>query len=85
MKRVTTKSTKETEKPEGEPVERLLTESEVAARQGRAEKTLRNQRVNGDGIPYLKLGRIIRYRLADVLAWEDARRHCSTSDLGGNR
>ena len=60
----------------------FLTEVEVAERQGRSVKTLQNQRVNGDGIPFLKLGRTVRYRLADVEAWENACARKSTSDKG---
>lgn len=65
--------------------ERLLTELQVAERQGRAVKTLQNQRVTGDGIPFVKLGRSVRYRLSDVEAWEAARVRTSTSDTGGRR
>jgi predicted DNA-binding transcriptional regulator AlpA len=62
--------------------DRLLTEAEVARRQGRSVKTLQNQRVNGGGIPFLKLGRSVRYRLSDVIAWERSNFRISTSDLG---
>ena len=65
--------------------QRLLTEQQVAERQGRAVKTLQNQRVTGDGIPFVKLGRSVRYRLSDVEAWEAARVRTSTSDIGGSR
>ncbi len=65
--------------------DRLLNEHEVAKRQGRAVKTLQNQRVTGDGIPFVKLGRSVRYRLSDVMAWEAARVRTSTSDTGGQR
>ena len=57
----------------------------MAERQGRAVKTLQNQRVTGDGIPFVKLGRSVRYRLSDVEAWEAARVRTSTSDTGGRR
>ncbi|WP_342111029.1 transcriptional regulator [Methylobacterium sp. SI9] len=60
----------------------LLDEHAVAKRQRRSVKTLRNQRVAGDGIPYLKLGRSVRYRLSDVIAWEQARLRTSTGDVG---
>jgi hypothetical protein len=63
----------------------LLDEHAVAERQGRSVKTLRNQRVTGDGIPFLKLGRLVRYRLRDVVAWEASRIRSSTSDPGGER
>lgn len=80
MTRVITQTTQQVEEQTTGSIERLLNEAEVATRQGRALKTLRNQRVTGDGIPYLKLGRSVRYRLSDVLAWEDARRRNSTTD-----
>lgn len=62
----------------------MLSETEVAARQGRSVKTLQNQRVLGGGIPFHKFGRTVRYRLADVQAWEGARRHASTSEVKGH-
>lgn len=48
----------------------FITEQQLAARQMRSVKTLRNQRVMGGGIPFVKMGRSVRYRLADVLEWE---------------
>ncbi|MCQ1573488.1 helix-turn-helix domain-containing protein [Neorhizobium galegae] len=60
--------------------ERLLTEIEVAERQQRSIKTLQNQRVIGNGIPFVKIGRLVRYRLSDVVAYEEARTFGSTSD-----
>ncbi|MGO4524972.1 helix-turn-helix transcriptional regulator [Microvirga sp. 2MCAF35] len=59
--------------------ERFLTEKEVAHRQGRSVKTLQNQRVSGGGIPFLKLGGAVRYRLSDVIAWEESCFFLSTS------
>lgn len=60
----------------------LLTEHEVADRQARSIRTLQNQRVLGGGIPFIKLGRAVRYRLSDVVAWEEARRFHNTSEQG---
>lgn len=40
---------------------KLHTEREEAARLNLAAKTLANQRCRGDGPPFLKLGRLIRY------------------------
>ena len=70
---------------DSKPARLLLTEKEVAERQGRAVKTLQNQRVHGAGIPFLKLGRTVRYRLADIEAWEAACTRRSTSDRGLSR
>jgi hypothetical protein len=51
----------------------FLTEKELAARHQRSVKTLRNARVNGGFI------RFVRYRLSDVLAYEAANSVGSTS------
>ena len=62
----------------------LLTEQQLAERQQRSIKTLQNLRVKGGSIPFVKIGRHVRYRLRDVLAWEEAHTCRSTSDVGGN-
>ncbi|REF85853.1 hypothetical protein DES32_1889 [Methylovirgula ligni] len=61
----------------------LLTEHELAARHGRSVKTIRNLRVTGGYVPFLKIGRHVRYRLIDVLAYEERSLRQSTSDKGG--
>lgn len=38
--------------------------------------------VGSDGPPYLKIGRLCRYRRADVDAWLESRVRRSTSDSG---
>jgi hypothetical protein len=43
-------------------------------------KTLRNARVSGGYVPFVKIGRSVRYRLSDVLAFEQAALKRSTSD-----
>lgn len=60
-----------------------LNEKQLAERQQRSIKTIRNQRVSGDGIPFVRMGRSVRYRLDDVEAWENARRFTSTSSMEG--
>jgi hypothetical protein len=64
-------------------VETFLDENQLAARHQRSVKTLRNERLRGGGIPYVKWGRSVRYRLSDVEAWEQAHLRRSTSDVGG--
>lgn len=49
--------------------EPLMTEQEVAQLLKRSVKTLRNDRSAGRGPKWLKLGRSIRYRPADVIEW----------------
>lgn len=60
----------------------LLNEKVLAARWGISVKTLQNKRVQGDGIPFLKLGRSVRYQLKDVVEFERASLRLSTSEGG---
>jgi hypothetical protein len=62
---------------------RLHTEEEEAGRLGLAPKTLANQRCRGDGPPFLKVGRLVRYDPDLTDAWLAERVRSSTSDLGG--
>ena len=48
---------------------------------GLAESTLEKMRVAGDGPPYAKLGRAVRYRMCDLDSWAAARLVTSTSEL----
>ena len=45
---------------------RFLTEKEVAVMTGISVHTLRNRRHRGVGFPYSKVGKSVRYGLADV-------------------
>jgi len=51
-----------------------LTEREVSVLTGRALSTLRNDRQTGNGFPFIKWGRFIRYPLKDVIAFMEARK-----------
>lgn len=53
---------------------RLLTEIQVSRRYQIPAGTLRNYRYLGDGPPFLRLGRAIRYRIEDLEAWLKAHR-----------
>ena len=59
--------------------DRLLTEIELARRWCCSPKTLRNQRTAGGGCQFLRLGRLVRYRMSDILSYEAARVRSSTS------
>jgi hypothetical protein len=61
--------------------ETFLTERQLAQRHQRAPKTLRNDRCRGGYIPYVKIGHHIRYRLSDVIAYEQAHFMTSTSSI----
>lgn len=49
--------------------ERLLDDREVARIIGRARSTLQKDRVAGSGIPFVRVGRLVRYRQSDVDAY----------------
>jgi len=52
----------------------LLKETEVARLLGFHVQTLRNQRFAGTGLPYFKIGRAVRYDMADIERYLDERR-----------
>lgn len=58
----------------------LLTEEQQAKRWGIAPKTLANQRWRGDGPPFIKLGRLVRYDSDVTDAWLSERARHSTSE-----
>lgn len=47
----------------------LLTDHDVAAITGRARSTLQKDRLAGGGIPFVRVGRQVRYRPADLATW----------------
>lgn len=63
----------------------FLTEHDVAHRQTRSVKTIQADRLKAAGIPYCKIGRLVRYRLADVLEYEERHMRRTTSDAGHNQ
>ena len=50
-----------------------LTTEALSERTGIPVETLRYWRKLGRELPYEKFGRLVRYRLADVVAWEQSR------------
>ena len=56
-----------------------LTEKQVAQHLGVSVRTLQAQRQRGSGIPYLKIGRSVRYASADVERYLIQQRRSSTS------
>jgi len=47
--------------------ERFLSPKEVKELTGRGIQTLANERSRGEGIPFYRVGRSIKYRMPDVL------------------
>lgn len=56
----------------------LLTEGEAARLRRQSIRTLQAERLRGSGCPYVKLGRSVRYRRGDVLAFIEANLHQTT-------
>jgi hypothetical protein len=52
----------------------LLTGKEVSKLTGRAEQSLANDRTARRGLPYVKMGKSVKYLFSDVLAYIKARR-----------
>lgn len=59
----------------------FLTTSEVANLTGLKSGTLEVWRVYGKGPQFVKFGRAVRYRKADILAWIDGQVRQSTSQM----
>ena len=47
----------------------LLSDREVAVLTGRARSTLQKDRLYGGGVPFVRVGRQVRYRQEDLAAW----------------
>jgi predicted DNA-binding transcriptional regulator AlpA len=52
--------------------DQLLSDRDVEKITGRARSTLQKDRVSGSGIPFIRLGRLVRYRRSDVAEYLDA-------------
>ena len=64
---------------------RYLSEREVSQSTGRALQTLRNDRFNGRGIPYVKFYRSVRYSLADVIQFMESRKIVPENEDSGDQ
>lgn len=62
-----------------------LTQGQLAHRWCISHKTLEANRLKGVGVPWIKIGRLVRYRLSDVLAYEEAHLCQSTSSDAAQR
>lgn len=62
-----------------------LTQGQLADRWSISHKTLEANRLKGVGVPWIKIGRLVRYRLSDVLAYEEAHLSQSTSSHAAQR
>jgi hypothetical protein len=62
----------------------LLLQKEAAARLRLSERTLERWRLTGDGPPFVKCGRRVAYRSADIEAFITAHVRTSTSETTTN-
>jgi excisionase family DNA binding protein len=62
----------------------LLTVSEAAHRLKLSESYLNKARLTGGGPRFVRLGRAIRYSVADLDAWVQSRGAASTSEYEGS-
>jgi excisionase family DNA binding protein len=60
----------------------FLTTSEAGSYVGLSRRTLEKMRTTGRGPVYRKHGRYVRYHIADLDAWSEARRKSSTAEQG---
>lgn len=51
-----------------------LNETQVSEITGRAVQTLRNDRHNGRGFPYIKCGNQVKYSLSDIVSFMESRK-----------
>jgi predicted DNA-binding transcriptional regulator AlpA len=63
-------------------MDRLLTQRQTSEIVSLSERTLERLRVSGTGPRYVKLGRRVAYRQADIEAWIASRVVSSTSEAG---
>lgn len=65
--------------------DRLLSRDEVQELFGFPSKRFLELAAHkGDGPPMIRIGRVVRYRLGDILDWIDAHRVRSTSERNGS-
>jgi predicted DNA-binding transcriptional regulator AlpA len=63
---------------------KLLSDRDLARVIGRSRSSIQKDRLKGGSVPFVRIGRLVRYRLADVEAWLAARPTLnSTSDRAG--
>jgi predicted DNA-binding transcriptional regulator AlpA len=59
--------------PGVKPTTRHLSPADLAEREGVPLETVYGWNKTRTGPPFMKVGRHVRYRLADVIAWENSR------------
>ena len=65
------------------PEDLLLSRAEVEVRFGLTRRFLEVSAVRGDGPPFIKINRAVRYRVGDLREWIESHRVNSTSEVAG--
>lgn len=68
--------------PKPDDLDRLLHEQAAADLLAISFRTLQAWRVRGGGPRFCKIGRAVRYRRRDLIAWVEEQGRASTSDQG---
>lgn len=63
-------------------MDKLLSDYDLEESTGRSRSSWQKDRLAGLGPKFLRIGRLVRYRKADVEAWLESRSATSTSDPG---
>lgn len=66
-------------------MKKLVDQIEVSERWGISERTLERHRLEGTGPRYIRIGRLIRYREADLDAYVEKNARASTSQIAGGK
>ncbi|HKY96352.1 MAG TPA: helix-turn-helix domain-containing protein [Gemmatimonadaceae bacterium] len=64
------------------PTTKLLTTRELASMLGLKPRTVDTWRVTGEGPPFVRIGRVVRYRQSDIETFLAGQLRRSTSDPG---
>lgn len=67
------------------PEDPVLKTSQAAPITGCSPRTLEKLRLQGGGPAFFKIGRSVRYRRSDLIAWLEQFRCSSTADFGRQR
>ena len=63
-------------------MDRLIDDTELARLTGRCRSTIQKDRLAGRGLPFIKLGRLVRYRESDVTRYlAELATYTSTSEV----
>jgi hypothetical protein len=60
--------------------EPFVDENRGAEHLGVSPRTMQRWRMTGTGAPWFRIGRLAKYRIADLTAWAEAQARTSTSD-----